>query len=141
VIIHLDLLAVRIGQRAQKIFARIFRTNFRRPNQKIRRNKSILSESSGEPAGFKRICVGAAFLSTHAELSCVKKLGRETYRTPYPAVSLHSMALERSIYMRSRRNGNVSFTPSKADIQRRGGEVRQVPIVLKNSPVEADGIR
>ena len=33
--------------------------------------KSILAESSGGPAAFKRIGAGASFLSTHAELSCV----------------------------------------------------------------------
>jgi hypothetical protein len=58
--------------------ARTFRTNFRRPNQTIRRNELILSESSGEPAAFKRIGVAASVLSTPAELSCVKKLGHET---------------------------------------------------------------
>jgi hypothetical protein len=57
VIIHLDLLAVRIGQRAQKFFARTFRANFRRPNQKIRRNEFILSESSGEPAAFGIVAI------------------------------------------------------------------------------------
>jgi hypothetical protein len=65
VIIHLDLLAVRIGPRAQN-FSKIFSKEFfaRIFDGRIKNNAamSILSESSGQPAAFKQIGAGALLL-------------------------------------------------------------------------------